>query len=209
MPALTMHPLPRRALRQVGEGMHQRNKAMAARGHQFDEEQALRRHDCARYLAVIRRNRNLVDSENRKPFDRCAFVGLGQAVDEADRRKAGSFRDLECLDRKAAIVHQQERSGWHFGVRCDLEFFRCVTAPSALELGKSEVGTMSHSYKLNDSVQHQRQGPQGRSETDAPMIYTVVQRMPIEADGRLRYRIRSKSDNIERVVTEDQLSYCQ
>lgn len=30
--------------------------------------------------------------------------------------------------------------------------------------------------------------------------------MPIEADGRIRYRIRSKSDNVERVVTEDQLS---
>jgi hypothetical protein len=68
---------------------------------------------------------------------------------------------------------------------------------------------MSPSNKLNDDVQHQRQGPQGRAETDPPMIYTIVQRMPIEADGRLRYRIRSKSDNIERVVTEDQLSYCQ
>lgn len=88
-------------------------------------------------------------------------------------------------------------------------FFRCITAPSALELGKFEVDTMSHTYKLNDNVQHQRQGPQGRAEADPPMIYTVVQRMPIEADGRLRYRIRSKSDNIERVVTEDQLSYCQ
>jgi len=32
--------------------------------------------------------------------------------------------------------------------------------------------------------------------------------MPIEADGRLRYRIKSKSDNVERVVTEDQLSHC-
>jgi hypothetical protein len=39
------------------------------------------------------------------------------------------------------------------------------------------------------------------------MIYTIVKRMPIEADGRLRYRIKSKSDNVERVVTEDQLSY--
>ena len=33
--------------------------------------------------------------------------------------------------------------------------------------------------------------------------------MPIEADGRLRYRIKSKSENIERIVTEDQLSYSQ
>jgi hypothetical protein len=68
-------------------------------------------------------------------------------------------------------------------------------------------GRMSYAYKLNEDVHHQPQGPQGRAETDPPMIYTIVQRMPIEADGRLRYRIKSKSGNIERVVTEDQLSY--
>jgi hypothetical protein len=68
---------------------------------------------------------------------------------------------------------------------------------------------MSHAYKLNEDVHHQPQGPQGRAPTDPPMIYTVVQCMPIEADGRLRYRIKSKSENIERVVTEDQLSYSQ
>ncbi|QPF83478.1 hypothetical protein IC762_27800 [Bradyrhizobium genosp. L] len=68
---------------------------------------------------------------------------------------------------------------------------------------------MSHNYKLNEDVHHQPQGPQGRAEVEPPMVYTIVQRMPIEADGRLRYRIRSKSENIERVVTEDQLSYSQ
>ncbi len=68
---------------------------------------------------------------------------------------------------------------------------------------------MSYAYKLNEDVLHQRQGPQGRAETEPPMVYTIVQRMPIEADGRLRYRIKSKSDNVERVVTEDQLSYSQ
>ena len=68
---------------------------------------------------------------------------------------------------------------------------------------------MPYTYKLNEDVRHQPQGPQGRAATDAPMIYTVVQCMPIEADGRLRYRIKSKSGNIERVVTEDQLSYSQ
>ncbi len=68
---------------------------------------------------------------------------------------------------------------------------------------------MSHAYKLNENVHHQAQGPQGRTAVDPPMVYTIIQRMPIEADGRLRYRIRSKSDNIERVVTEDQLSYSQ
>jgi hypothetical protein len=68
---------------------------------------------------------------------------------------------------------------------------------------------MSYAYKLNEDVRHQPQGPQGRAEIDPPMVYTIVRRMPIEADGRLRYRIRSKSDNVERVVTEDQLSYLQ
>ena len=68
---------------------------------------------------------------------------------------------------------------------------------------------MSYAYKLNQDVRHQPQGPQGRAASDPPMIYTIVQLMPIEADGRLRYRIKSKSEKIERVVTEDQLSYSQ
>jgi hypothetical protein len=68
---------------------------------------------------------------------------------------------------------------------------------------------MSHAYKLNEDVCHQPQGPQGRAAVDIPMVYTIVRCMPIEADGRLRYRIKSKSDNVERVVTEDQLSYLQ
>jgi hypothetical protein len=67
-------------------------------------------------------------------------------------------------------------------------------------------GFRSHAYKLNEDVHHQPQGPQGRAATDPPMIYTIVQ---FEADGRPRYRIKSKSENIERVVTEDQLSYSQ
>ncbi len=68
---------------------------------------------------------------------------------------------------------------------------------------------MSYAYKLNEDVRHQRQGPQGRAAIDPTMIYTIVQCMPIEADGRIRYRIKSKSENVERVVTEDQLSYFQ
>jgi hypothetical protein len=66
---------------------------------------------------------------------------------------------------------------------------------------------MSHAYDLNDEVHHTGQGPQGRAEPQERMIYTVIQRMPVEADGRLRYRI--KSGKIERVVTEDELSYYQ
>jgi hypothetical protein len=86
---------------------------------------------------------------------------------------------------------------------------RCFRAPFALQpFSKVEV-QMSYAYKLNEDVHHQAQGPQGRAASGAPTIYTIVRRMPIEADGRLRYRIKSKLDNIERVVTEDQLSYSQ
>ena len=67
---------------------------------------------------------------------------------------------------------------------------------------------MSYAYKVNEDVRHLRQGPQGRAASDRPAIYTIVQLLPIEADGRPRYRIKSKS-KYERVVTEDQLSYCQ
>ena len=66
---------------------------------------------------------------------------------------------------------------------------------------------MSHAYEPNDEVLHRGQGPQGRVQVEAPQIYTIVQCMPVEADGRLRYRI--KSDKIERIVTEDELSYGQ
>ena len=66
---------------------------------------------------------------------------------------------------------------------------------------------MSHAYQPNDEVLHRGQGPQGRVQVEVPQIYTIVQCMPVEADGRLRYRI--KSDKVERVVTEDELLYCQ
>jgi hypothetical protein len=66
---------------------------------------------------------------------------------------------------------------------------------------------MSHAYQLNDEVLHRAQRPQGRVDADVPKVYTIVQCMPVEADGRLRYRI--KSDKTERVVTEEELSYGQ
>ena len=65
---------------------------------------------------------------------------------------------------------------------------------------------MSYIYKLRDEVRHLGQGPQGRTAVEQPPVYTVVQRLPIESDGRIRYRIKSQSENFERVVTEDQLS---
>jgi hypothetical protein len=50
------------------------------------------------------------------------------------------------------------------------------------------------------------QGPQGRADLKQRSIYTIVTCLPIEADGRPRYRIKSKTENIERVVTEEQIS---
>ncbi|RXH10561.1 hypothetical protein EAS54_30950 [Bradyrhizobium guangzhouense] len=68
---------------------------------------------------------------------------------------------------------------------------------------------MPYAYRLNEEVRHQPQGPQGRATIEPPVIYTIIQHMPIESDGRVRYRIKCKSEKIERVVTEDQLSYFQ
>jgi len=65
---------------------------------------------------------------------------------------------------------------------------------------------MPYIYKLRDDVLHLGQGPQGRMTVEEPTVYTVVQQLPIESDGRVRYRIKGKSENFERVVTEDQLS---
>jgi hypothetical protein len=64
---------------------------------------------------------------------------------------------------------------------------------------------VSHAFSINDNVHHQQQGPQGRAEIGQRNVYTVVACLPIESDGRLRYRIKSKSENVERVVTEEQL----
>jgi hypothetical protein len=74
-----------------------------------------------------------------------------------------------------------------------------------ISLSLSEV-RMSHIYKLNADVRHLSRGPQGRMTSDEPTVYTVIQHMPIEADGRIRYRIRSNTGKIDRVVTEEELS---
>ena len=67
---------------------------------------------------------------------------------------------------------------------------------------------MPYIFSVNDNVHHQAQRPQGRRRADngERTIYIVVACLPIEADGRIRYRIKSKTENFERVVTEDQLS---
>ncbi len=65
---------------------------------------------------------------------------------------------------------------------------------------------MPYLFSVNDNVRHQAQRPQGRIDNGERAAYTVVACLPIEADGRIRYRIKSKTENFERVVTEDQLS---
>ena len=65
---------------------------------------------------------------------------------------------------------------------------------------------MSHNFAINDDVHHKQQGPQGRAGVKQPSIYTIVTCLPIESDGRPRYRIKSKTENVERVVTEEQIS---
>jgi len=65
---------------------------------------------------------------------------------------------------------------------------------------------MPYNYAINDSVLLQFQGPQGRAVVKERSVYTIVSCLPIEADGRPRYRIKSKTENVERVVTEEQIS---
>jgi hypothetical protein len=65
---------------------------------------------------------------------------------------------------------------------------------------------MEHIYHIDDNVLQQFQGPQGREGVEQSNVYTIIALLPIEADGRARYRIKSKEENFERVVTEDLLS---
>jgi hypothetical protein len=76
----------------------------------------------------------------------------------------------------------------------------------AAAMQRSQGNAVRRAYCPKDEVLHLGQRPKGRVAVDAP-IYTIVQCMPVEADGRLRYRI--KSDKTERIVTEDELSYVQ
>jgi hypothetical protein len=65
---------------------------------------------------------------------------------------------------------------------------------------------MQHVYHIDDDVLRQGDGPQGRGIAEQSNVYTVLALLPVEADGRLRYRIKSKEENFERVVTEETLS---
>jgi hypothetical protein len=57
---------------------------------------------------------------------------------------------------------------------------------------------MAYNYAINDDVLFQFQGPQGRAVPKQRDVYTIIARMPIEADGRPRYRIKSKTEKESR-----------
>ena len=65
---------------------------------------------------------------------------------------------------------------------------------------------MPYHYAIKDSVLLQFQGPQGRELPKQRNVYTITARLPIEADGRPRYRIKCDTEKVERVVTEEQIS---
>ena len=65
---------------------------------------------------------------------------------------------------------------------------------------------MQHVYHIDEDVFRQADGPQGRDLVEQSNVYTIRALLPVEADGRLRYRIKSKEENFERVVTEETLS---
>jgi hypothetical protein len=65
---------------------------------------------------------------------------------------------------------------------------------------------MEHTYHIDDHVLRQVDGPQGREVVEQRNVYTILALLPVEADGRFRYRIKSEEENFERIVTEDSLS---
>ncbi len=94
------------------------------------------------------------------------------------------------------------------------EAFAAFIGKLGLPRRLSDVGVREDKFRLIgenamlsiDDVHHQLQGPQGRAVVKQRSVYTIVTCLPIEADGRPRYRIKSKTENIERVVTEEQIS---
>ena len=65
---------------------------------------------------------------------------------------------------------------------------------------------MEHAYHIDDDVFRQVNGPQGRDIVEQRNVYTILALLPVEADGIVRYRIKSKEETFERIVTEETLS---
>jgi hypothetical protein len=64
---------------------------------------------------------------------------------------------------------------------------------------------MEHAYHIDDHVFRQIDGPQSRNVVERSNVYTILALLPVEADGRLRYRVKSNEENFQRIVTEDTL----
>ena len=61
---------------------------------------------------------------------------------------------------------------------------------------------MSHKFTVGQEVYFDTNYPR----SVASGLYTVVRIVPVENDDRLRYRIKSASENFERVAEEYQLT---
>jgi hypothetical protein len=114
-------------------------------------------------------------------------------------RSRGFANEKRCCWPSSAFDRVTRRS---FPAR-DVLPYEAVETKSFFSTGRR---TMAHNYAINDDVHHQLQGPQGRATVKERSVYTIVTCLPIEADGRPRYRIKSKTENVERVVTEEQIS---
>jgi hypothetical protein len=82
---------------------------------------------------------------------------------------------------------------------------RVLTAASQ-EKFRPQSFELDFGANIDDDVLHQFQGPQGREVVEPSHVYTILALLPLGADGRPRYRIKSKDENFERVVAEDLLS---
>jgi hypothetical protein len=60
---------------------------------------------------------------------------------------------------------------------------------------------MPHKFHIGASVYYEG----GRLTPAARGTYKIVGQLPVECDGLLRYRIKSKVENFERIAEEQQL----
>jgi len=61
---------------------------------------------------------------------------------------------------------------------------------------------MTHRFTLGTSVYYQP----SHGQAAARGTYKIVQRLPVENDNRLAYRIKSVAETFERIAEEHQLS---
>lgn len=104
-------------------------------------------------------------------------------------------------ERHAGINYRQSVSGQ--------QFLRNDNWNGALALPRPFLQSrymMKHTYHIDDHVYRRIDGPQGRDLVEHSNLYTILALLPVEADGRLRYRIKSKEENFERIATEESLS---